>query len=135
MPCHVDATCVKALLLTLVALAACITPATSQIHWNRGWGAGGSMGKRSSSPVAVGAPSLLAETPAGDLNDLGLNPDCSLDMNYISNLLAKIIESEVSRVAACEVRGRSSADMGGEADQMSRYPWWMAVRKVPTSDQ
>ncbi|KAG7173173.1 hypothetical protein Hamer_G008710 [Homarus americanus] len=113
MPCRVDATCVKALLLALVTLTACITPATSQIHWNRGWGAGGSMGKRSSS-AAASSTSPIEGGPAGDN------------------------ESEVSRMATCEVRGRSvgsSTMMTGEQDQLARYPFWMAMRKAPTTDQ
>ncbi|XP_042214548.1 uncharacterized protein LOC121861071 [Homarus americanus] len=136
MPCRVDATCVKALLLALVTLTACITPATSQIHWNRGWGAGGSMGKRSSS-AAASSTSPIEGGPAGD-NEVVLSPECSLDLTYISSLLAKIIESEVSRMATCEVRGRSvgsSTMMTGEQDQLARYPFWMAMRKAPTTDQ
>ncbi|XP_045623759.1 uncharacterized protein [Procambarus clarkii] len=135
MTCHMDATSVKALLLTLVALAACVTPTASQIHWNRGWGAGGSMGKRSPPATGAVAASPLAEAPEVDA-DVVLSPDCSLDMNYVSGLLAKIIESEVTRVVSCMERGGSSVVVGSEQDQLTRYPWWMAVRgKVPTTDQ
>ncbi|XP_071525642.1 uncharacterized protein [Panulirus ornatus] len=141
MLCRVDATCFKALLLALVALAACITPATSQIHWNRGWGAGGSMGKRSSSaPSAVSASVPLAEAAAAAAAecDMTLASDCSVDFSCLSTLLLKIIESEVSRAAMCEARGRSlgsSAVVADEREQLTRFPWWMATRKTSASDQ
>ncbi|XP_042856733.1 uncharacterized protein LOC122243291 [Penaeus japonicus] len=127
MPCRVDATCVKALLLALLALAACVAPAASQIHWNRGWGAGGSMGKRSSASSPSPSASLGVDTEA-----MMLSSECSFDVAHVSNLLARIIESEASRLAGCEVRGRYpgfSPVMGGDQDSLGRLPWWYTSRK------
>ncbi|XP_047490343.1 uncharacterized protein LOC125039981 [Penaeus chinensis] len=128
MPCRVDASYVRVILLALLALAACIAPASTQIHWNRGWGAGGSMGKRSSasSPMSPSA-SLGVDTEA-----MMLSSECSFDVAHVSNLLARIIESEASRLAGCEVRGRYpglSPVMGGDQDSLGRLPWWYASRK------
>lgn len=71
-----------------VLISRLASPSPGQIHWNRGWGAGGSMGKRSSasSPMSPSA-SLGVDTEA-----LMLSSECSFDVAHVSNLLARIIE-------------------------------------------
>ncbi|CAL4082838.1 unnamed protein product, partial [Meganyctiphanes norvegica] len=69
-----------------------------QIHWNRGWGAGGSMGKRSPSG------SLNSNSLAAALQ--GSSDHCSVDLQHISKMVTQLIQSEVSRVLRCEDRER-----------------------------
>ncbi|XP_050696681.1 uncharacterized protein LOC126985578 [Eriocheir sinensis] len=137
MQSHVGNRCSRVLVVVLVTLAACFTPAPAQIHWNRGWGAGGSMGKRFPSSVASSSPSV-----AGGRGDLGTEEagfmtavDCSADLTHAYNLLLKIIESEATRIAACELRSETAAasSVAGEhEDHPARVlPWW----KASTTDQ
>ncbi|CAL4135378.1 unnamed protein product, partial [Meganyctiphanes norvegica] len=83
-------------LLVLWELSACLTPAVSQIHFNRGWGASGSaVGKR-------GGSFMLMEDMA-HLDAVG----CSLAITQLTDVLGKLVQSSVSDVVACEL-GRHS---------------------------
>ncbi|XP_064086971.1 uncharacterized protein LOC135201724 [Macrobrachium nipponense] len=129
MLCRVDARAIKALLLALVALAAMVTPATSQIHWNRGWGAGGSMGKRSSA-----MPSSASSVSSVD-GELVLSTDCSsTDLAHLTSLIARIVESEVNRLASCALREHQVAS-APESEHLSHLPWWIQARKAASTDQ
>ncbi|CAL4125297.1 unnamed protein product, partial [Meganyctiphanes norvegica] len=88
-------------LVVLLALSACFTPAASQIHWNRGWGASGSnVGKRGGSANPMGDMALL--DTAG----------CSLAITELADALVKLMQisfqSSVSDVVACHLGHRSS---------------------------
>ncbi|XP_066979438.1 uncharacterized protein [Macrobrachium rosenbergii] len=117
--------------LALVALAAMVTPATSQIHWNRGWGAGGSMGKRSSA-----MPSSSSTSSASSMDgELVLSTDCSsTDFAHLTSLIARIVESEVNRLASCALREHQVAS-APESDHLSHLPWWIQARKATSTDQ
>ncbi|CAL4084277.1 unnamed protein product, partial [Meganyctiphanes norvegica] len=85
-------------LLVLLALSACFTPAVSQIHFNRGWGASGSkVGKRGGSFEPMEGMALL--DAAG----------CSLAITQLTDIMGKLVQSSVSEVVACEL-GRHSGN-------------------------
>ncbi|CAL4248839.1 unnamed protein product, partial [Meganyctiphanes norvegica] len=85
-------------LLVLLALSSCFTPAVSQIHFNRGWGASGSaVGKRGGSFI-----------PMEDMAHLDA-AGCYLAITQLTDVLGKLVKSSVSDVVACEL-GRHSGD-------------------------
>ncbi|CAL4141801.1 unnamed protein product, partial [Meganyctiphanes norvegica] len=95
MQISVNYTC----LLVLLALSACFTPAVSQIHWNRGWGASGSnVGKRGGSAEANNVMAVL--DAAG----------CSRIITQLTDVLGKLVQRSVSQLVVCEL-GR----LAGEA--------------------
>ncbi|XP_045124982.1 uncharacterized protein LOC123512613 [Portunus trituberculatus] len=135
MQCHAVNRSTKVLVVVLVTLASCISLAPAQIHWNRGWGAGGSMGKRSpSSPSSSSSSSSVA---GGRLEVVGEETgflDCSGDLTHAYNLLLKVIETEASRLAACELRSEGAASpVTGEREGHLPHtlPWW----KSSSTDQ
>ncbi|CAL4084276.1 unnamed protein product, partial [Meganyctiphanes norvegica] len=94
MQTSVKVTC----LLVLLALSACFTPALSQIHFNRGWGASGStVGKRGGSFEQMDGLALLDAS------------GCSLAISQLTEVLGKLVQSSVSQVVACEL-GHHSGD-------------------------
>ncbi|XP_068242638.1 uncharacterized protein [Palaemon carinicauda] len=131
MLCRVDTRAVKALLFAIVALAAIVTPATSQIHWNRGWGAGGSMGKRSSA-----MPSSSSSSSSSSLDgEMVLNTDCSsTDLAHLTSLIARVVESEINRLASCAQREHQALS-SSESDHFPHLPWWIQARKATSTDQ
>lgn len=95
------------------------------------------MGKRSpsspssatSSSVAGGRLEVVGEE-TGFLSTL----DCSGDLTHAYNLLLKVIETEASRLAACELRSEAVASpvTGEREGHLPRaLPWW----KSSSTDQ
>ncbi|CAL4114948.1 unnamed protein product, partial [Meganyctiphanes norvegica] len=87
-----NATC----FVLLLALSACLTPAISQIHWNRGWGASGSnVGKRGGSADPM------------EIMDLLDSAGCSLAITQLSGVLEKLVQSSVRELVTCQLGHRS----------------------------
>ncbi|CAL4136643.1 unnamed protein product [Meganyctiphanes norvegica] len=92
MQMSVKVTCI----LVLLALSGCFTPAISQIHFNRGWGASGSaVGKRGGSFKPMEGMALLG------------GAGCSLAITQLTDILGKLVQRSVGDVVACEL-GRHS---------------------------
>ncbi|RXG54308.1 hypothetical protein Avbf_18576, partial [Armadillidium vulgare] len=96
-----------------------------QIHWNRGWGAGGSVGKRS------------LFLPTNTFHEQKKS-ECSSQIFKFVSSLAKQIEREIENILICETEARltlleevSSSELDEGESQISKIrPLWRTSKKV-----
>ncbi|KAL7645336.1 UNVERIFIED_CONTAM: hypothetical protein RMT77_003722 [Armadillidium vulgare] len=115
----------QGLALVLLIFCAVIFPVHSQIHWNRGWGAGGSVGKRS------------LFLPTNTFHEQKKS-ECSSQIFKFVSSLAKQIEREIENILICETEARltlleevSSSELDEGESQISKIrPLWRTSKKV-----